>query len=102
MASQRDHGPCKHLRRLSGVKLFNSIPMPLAYVCIFEVFKCFQQRDINALHTHLNCFHPFLLYYSLYQKEPNRSLFSLDVLLKREKSRFITSVYRKATLPANR
>ena len=80
------------------VKLFSNINKPLAYFrYVDDTFAAFNnENDCNNFFTHLNSLHPSLRFTQ--EKESNSSLPFLDVLVERQNSDFLTSVYRKAKL----
>ena len=78
-------------------RLFKNVERPLAYFRYvddtFAAFKC--EDDCNTFLSQLNSLHPSLRF--TYEKESNRSLPFLDVLVERTDSKFLTSIYRKPT-----
>ena len=83
------------------VKLFSNTNKPLAYFrYVDDTFAAFNNEDdCNNFFTHLNSLHPSLRFAQ--EKESNFSHPFLDVLVKRQNSDFVTSVYRKPTLQAS-
>ena len=79
------------------VKLFSNTNKPLAYFrYVNGTFAAFNNEDdCNNFFTHLNSLHPSLRFTQ--EKESNSSLPFLDVLVERQNSDFVTSVYRKPT-----
>ena len=79
------------------VKLFSNTNKPLAYFrYVDDTFAAFNNEDdCNNSFTHLNSLHSSLRFTQ--EKESNSSLPFLDVLVERQNSDFLTSVYRKPT-----
>ena len=79
-------------------ELFNIAKRPLVYFrYVDDTFAVFNnEEDCNTFLIHLNSLHPSLRF--TYEKESNHSLSFLDVLVERNDSEFLTSVYRKPTL----
>ena len=79
------------------VKLFSNTNKPLAYFHYFDdTFAAFNNEDdCNNFFTHLNSLQPSLRFTQ--EKESNSSLSLLDVLVERQNSDYLTSVYRKPT-----
>ena len=82
-------------------KLFANVERPLAYFrYVDDTFAAFNnEEDCNIFLSHLNSLHPSLRF--TYEKESNHSLPFLDVLVERQDSKFLTSVYRKPTFTGN-
>ena len=78
-------------------KLFNKISKPPIYHrYVDDTFVLFNdENDFNSFLTNLNSLHPSLKF--TFEKENNRSLPFLDVLVSKSENKFITSVYRKPT-----
>ena len=78
-------------------KLFNIAKRPLVYFrYVDDTFVVFNnEEECNTFFIQLNSLHPSLRF--TYEKESNRSLPFLDVLVERHDSEFLTSVYRKPT-----
>ena len=79
------------------VKLFSNTNKPLScFRYVDDTFAAFNnEHDCNNFFTHLNSLHPSLRF--IREKESNSSLPFLDVLVERQNSDFVTSVYRKPT-----
>ena len=79
------------------VKLFGNTNKPSAYFhYVDDTFAAFNNEDnCNNFFTHLNSLHSSLRFTQ--EKESNSSLPFLDVLVERQNSDFVTSVYRKPT-----
>ena len=80
------------------VKLFDNTNKPLTYFrYVDDTFAVFDNEDdCNNFFIHLNFLHPFLRFTQ--EKESNFSLAIFDVLVERQDSKFVTSVYRNPTV----
>ena len=66
------------------------------YQYIDDTFAVFNDEDkCNEFFSHLNSLHPSLGY--TFEKECNRTLPFLDVLVEKNDHEFVTSIYRKPT-----
>ena len=78
-------------------KLFDQGDKPSVYFCYVDdtcvIFE--SERDCDLFHEKLNRLHPALKF--TIEEEQNNSLSFLDVLVEKEGSEFLTSVYRKPT-----
>ena len=76
-------------------KLFNIAKRPLVYFrYVDDTFAVFNnEEDSNTFFIHLNSLYPSLRF--TYEKNSNRSLPFLDMLVERHDLEFLTSVYRK-------
>ena len=79
------------------VKFFSNTNKPLTYFrYVDDTVAAFNNKDdCNNFFTDLNCLHPSLRF--IQEKESNSSLPFSDVLVERQNSDFVTSVYRKPT-----
>ena len=78
-------------------KLFFNVKEPLIYYrSVDETFAIFENKDdFEKIFSLLNCFHSSLRF--TFKKELNSSLPFLDILVKQQKTGFITFVHRKPT-----
>ena len=77
--------------------LFKRVNKPLMYYrYVDDTFAVFNDEDeCNEFFSHLNSLHPSLRF--TFEKECNRTLPFLDVLVERNDHEFVTSIYRKPT-----
>ena len=77
--------------------LFKRVNKPLRYYrYVDDTFVAFNDEDeCNELFSHLNFLHRSLCF--TFEKECNRTLPFLDVLIEENDCEFVTSIYRKPT-----
>ena len=77
--------------------LFKRVNKPLMYYrYIYDTFAAFNdENECNEFFFHLNSLHPLLRF--TFEKICNRTLFFLDVLMKKNNRKIVTSIYRKPT-----
>ena len=77
--------------------LFKRVNKPLMYYrYVDDTFAVFNDEDeCNEFFSHLNSLHPSLRF--TFEKECNRTLPFLDVLVEKNDDEFVTSFYRKPT-----
>ena len=77
--------------------LFKRVNKPLMYYrYVDDTFAVFNDEDeCNEFFSHLNSLHPSLRF--TFEKECNRTLPFLDVLVEKNDDEFVTSIYRKPT-----
>ena len=77
--------------------LFNRVNEPLMYYrYVDNTFAVFNdENECNEFFSHLNSLHPSL--YFTFEKECNRTLPFLDVLVEKNDHELVTSIYRKPT-----
>ena len=77
--------------------LFKRVNKPLMYYrYVDDTFTVFNDEDeCNEFFSHLNSLHPSLRF--TFEKECNRTLPFLDVLVEKNDHEFVTSIYRKPT-----
>ena len=77
--------------------LFKRVNKPLMYYrYVDDTFAVFNDEDeCNEFFSHLNSLHPSLRF--TFEKECNRTLPFLDVLVEKNDHEFVTSIYRKPT-----
>ena len=77
--------------------LFKRINKPLLYYrYVDDTFVAFNNKDeCNEFFSHLNFLHPFLRF--TFEKECNRTLLFLAVMVEKNDHEFVTSIYRKPT-----
>ena len=77
--------------------LFKRVNKPLMYYrYVDDTFAVFNAEDkCNEFFSHLNSLHPSLRF--TFEKECNRTLPFLDVLVEKNDHEFVTSIYRKPT-----
>ena len=77
--------------------LFKRVNKPIMYYrYVDDTFAVFNDEDeCNEFFSHLNSLHPSLHF--TFEKECNRTLPFLDVLVEKNDHEFITSIYRKPT-----
>ena len=77
--------------------LFKRVNKPLMYYrYVNDTFAVFNDEDeCNEFFSHLNSLHPSLHF--IFEKECNRTLSFLEVLIEKNDHEFVTSIYRKPT-----
>ena len=80
-----------------GALLFKRVNKPpMYYRYVDDTFAVFNDEDeCNEFFSHLNSLHPLLRF--TFEKECNRTLPFLDVLVEKNDDEFVTSIYRKPT-----
>ena len=87
----------KPLKSALMLCIMTSLLMATYYRYVDDIFAVFNDEDErNEFFSHLNSLHPLLRF--TFEKECNRTLLFLDVLVEKIDHEFVTSTYRKPTL----